>query len=310
MKINKLLILLLAFVGLHSCTEYLDNGTKSPGIEPVETPDFVAGLADDNIKYYIGDTVVLKATLNEVDVTSTTIFKVNGVELKRDYSPRNGNIYVAKNIGEHSVTATLDDLMDSFTFNIEEEPSGNRIEYGGDFYPVSQTVWILHVKDGDPEYFKDANDVLYTLWAMISSELDTNDDVINQFVTFKYIPLNGQNIAFPHQNPAGMVHVGGGYVTINGNDVFNTENVTYNFNSTGNTMPDFNSTPLTGTANYTGLATGENKEAELFWEGDYYYLGSNLMGSKGKSAKSLSINDFKSVSKDQINQIKNLKTIK
>src|SRR5690554_8133496 len=82
-----------------------------------------------------------------------------------------------------------------------------------------------------------------------------------------------------------MIHVGGGYVTINGNDVFNTGNVIYNFAGTGNTMPDFNSTPPVGTANYTGLATGQNKEAELFWEGDYYYLEINLTGSKGAKAK-------------------------
>src|SRR5690554_3386673 len=108
-----------------------------------------------------------------------------------------------------------------------------------------------------------------------------------------------------------MIHVGGGYVTINGNDVFDTEDANYNFAGTGNTMPDFNFNPPTGTANYTGLATGGNKEAELFWEGDYYYIETNLTGgAKGKSAKSLSINDFKSVSKDQINQIKNLKIIK
>ena len=118
MKIYKLLILLLVFIGLHSCTEYLDNGTKSPGIEPVETPDFIAGLADESIEFHVGDTIVLKATLNEVDVSSTSIFKVNGVELKRDYSPKNGNIYIAKNSGEHSVTATLDDFMDAFTFTV------------------------------------------------------------------------------------------------------------------------------------------------------------------------------------------------
>src|SRR5690554_5165721 len=116
MKIYKLLILLLAVTGLHSCTEYLDNGKKYTGPEPGEIPEFVAGLADESIKYYVGDTVVLKATLNDVDVTSTTIFKVNGIELKRDYSPKNGNIYVARNIGDHSVVATLDDFMDSFTF--------------------------------------------------------------------------------------------------------------------------------------------------------------------------------------------------
>lgn len=126
MKIYKLLILLLAFIGLHSCTEYLDNGKNNTERDPAETPEFVAGLADENIKYYVGDTVVLQATLNDVDVTSTTIFKVNGIELKRDYNPKNGNIYVAKNIGDHSVVATLDDFMDNFTFTIIEDEKGTR----------------------------------------------------------------------------------------------------------------------------------------------------------------------------------------
>lgn len=309
MKIYKLLILLLAVTGLHSCTEYLDNGKNNTGPEPGEVPEFVAGLADESIKYYVGDTVVLKATLNDVDVTSTTIFKVNGIELKRDYNPKNGNIYVAKNIGEHSVVATLDDFMDSFTFTIlkkeGEEPTGNRIEYENKAYPVSETLWILHVEDGEPEYFKDEDDNLFTLWGMISSEYDSNDEVLHQFVTFAYIPLDGQNIALPYQ-AAEMIHVGGGYVTINGNDVFNTGNVIYNFAGTGNTMPDFNSTPPVGTANYTGLATGQNKEAELFWEGDYYYLEINLTGSKGAKAKNTKslISDIQSLPKSQIKNLK------
>lgn len=314
MKIYKLLILLLVITGIYSCTEYLDNGKNTTGPEPVETPEFVAGLADDSIKYYVGDTIVLKATLNEVDVTSTTIFKVNGIELKRDYSPKNGNIYIAKNLGEHSVVATLDEFMDNFTFTIieeEEEPTGNRIEYDGEFYPVSETLWILHVEDGEPEYFKDEDDNLFTLWGMISSEYDSNDEVLHEFVTFAYIPLDGQNIALPYQNPAEMIHVGGGYVTINGNDVFDTEDANYNFAGTGNTMPDFNSNPPVGAANYTGLATGENKEAELFWEGDYYYTETDLTGAKGTKAKNTKslISDIQSLSLPK-SQIKNLKITK
>src|SRR5690606_41621975 len=99
MKIYKLLILLLAVTGLHSCTEYLDNGKNNTGPEPGEVPEFVAGLADESIKYYVGDTVVLKATLNDVDDTSTTNFKVYGIELKHDYSSIYGNKYIVRNIG-------------------------------------------------------------------------------------------------------------------------------------------------------------------------------------------------------------------
>lgn len=68
---------------------------------------------------------------------------------------------------------------------------------------------------------------------MISSEYDSNDDALHQFVTYTYVPLNGQTLHFlikkSNRNDS---HVGGGYVTINGNDVFNTGNVIYNFAGT------------------------------------------------------------------------------
>src|SRR5690606_9546413 len=204
-------------------------GTKKSGPETSETRGFEGGVADEAAKTYVGDTVVLKATLNEVDVTSTTIFKVNGVELKRDYSTKNGNIYVAKSTGEHSVVAVLDEFMDSFTFTIlkEEgsEPTGNRIEYNGKVYPVSETIWALHVNsDGEPGYFEDEDENIYTLWGMISYEYDSNNEILHEFATFTYVPLNGQNIALPFQNPTGMIHIEGS-VIINGNGVFDTEDV-------------------------------------------------------------------------------------
>lgn len=35
----------------------------------------------------------------------------------------------------------------------EPKPTGNRIEYENETYPVSETLWILHVKDQEFPYF-------------------------------------------------------------------------------------------------------------------------------------------------------------
>src|SRR5690554_1229595 len=120
MRIYKLLILMMVFFGLHSCSEYWDNGKRHPGPEPAETSEFKADLYVPGVKH-IGDTIMLKAELDGVDVSTTTIFKVNGVELKRDYSPLNGNRYIARQIGQYNVVATLDDFTDSFTFEVIRE---------------------------------------------------------------------------------------------------------------------------------------------------------------------------------------------
>src|SRR5690606_9159569 len=126
MKNYKLLILLLTFIGIGACTtEYLDNGERTDGKEDPEVPDFKAMLVDNDAEY-VGDTFVFEATLNGVDVTSTTTFSVNGKELKRDGNPKNGNIFVATEEGEYEVEASLDSYTDSFEFTViakeEEEP--------------------------------------------------------------------------------------------------------------------------------------------------------------------------------------------
>src|SRR5690606_10954617 len=123
------------------------------------------------------------AKLNNVDVTSTTTFKVNGVELKRDYNPKNGYTYIAVAEGEHTVVATLDNFSYSFTFEVledEPEPTGNRIEYGGESYPVSQTVWMLFTDGNAPAIFTQGG-IDYGVWIMTSSELDSNDEIVNYF---------------------------------------------------------------------------------------------------------------------------------
>lgn len=280
MKIYKLLLLLLVFVGLHSCTEYLDNGTKNTGPEPGEIPEFKAGLADEENKY-VGDTIVLKAELNGVDVTSTTVFKVNGVELKRDYSPKNGNIYVAKSTGEHSVVATLDDFMDSFTFTVikkEEEPDpiNNRIEYNGESYPVNNTFWIVN-GDGDDgvvyleDISVDGETVSCTKWLMVSTDNPNLQNATAFYYNLVYVGLNPDGTpAFPDE---GTIYFQSGLVRVNTTINLEMNDAFYSFNAVTSTNAD-----------YTSEATLENsQEAKLYWNGAYQFGFDDLSAlSKGK----------------------------
>src|SRR5690606_16004892 len=190
MKINKLLFFLLAVFSLNSCVEYVDNGTEPDAPEKPEVQVFVAKLSDDSEGEFVGDEFIFEATLNGVDVTSSTAFKVNGVNAK-------GNVFKAIKEGENAVLATMDNFTSTFRFTVKEkdeeepepEPTGNRIEYDGKSYPVSETVFVLHAPGGVPVTFEDANKNLSTLWVMASSEYDSDDETINQFVNFVYVPL-------------------------------------------------------------------------------------------------------------------------
>jgi len=241
-------------------------------------------LADESIKYYVGDTVVLKATLNDVDVTSTTIFKVNGIELKRDYSPKNGNIYVARNIGDHSVVATLDDFMDSFTFTIieeeeEPEPTGNRIEYDGETYPVNNTFWIVN-GDGDAgvAYLEDISvgteTVSCTKWLIVSTDTPNLQNATAFYYNLVYVSLNPDGTpAFPDE---GTIYFQSGLVRVNTVTNLEMDNASYSFNTVTATNAD-----------YTSEASLENsQEAKLYWNGAYQFGFDDLsVLSKGKSLK-------------------------
>ncbi|UUV22031.1 hypothetical protein [Paenimyroides aestuarii] len=281
--------------------EYVDNGTKPDGPETPEQQVFKAMHSNPEEAKYVNDKFTFEATLNGVDVTSTTKFRVNGVDIP-------GNTYVPFKEGSHSVLASMDDFTASFKFTVLEEdttpePTGNRIEYGGNSYPVSEVLWLVHAENNQIKPYN-RNGVTCTVWAMLAIELDSNDEVINQFLTFTYVPIkaNGK-LAFPNNTPGPFEHLNGGVVTINGNDVFDTANVVYNFAGTGNTSPaDDSPSPWTGTANFTGLATGtgSGNSAELFWNGTWNGGGRNLL-AKAKMGNILNGFDVK--------QIKNFKTI-
>jgi len=110
MKINKLLFFLLALITFNSCVEYVDNGVKPDGPEQPEEQNYTAAQANPEAKY-VGDDFEFKATLNGVDVTSTTKFKVNGTDIK-------GKVYVPHKTGRHSVIATMDDFTANFNFTV------------------------------------------------------------------------------------------------------------------------------------------------------------------------------------------------
>ena len=313
MKINKLLFFLLAVFSLNSCVEYVDNGTIPTGPEIPEELKFVAVHSNPNEAKYIGDKYEFTAALNGVDVTKSTKFKVNGTTMP-------SNTYTPVKTGSHTVIATMDDYTATFKFIVEEkeeepepEPTGNRIEYDGKAYPVSEVLWLVHAEGGKIMAYN-RNGVTCTVWAMMAVELDPNDDekVINQFLTFAYVPIktNGK-LAFPNNTPGPFEHLDGGVVTINGNDVFDTTNITYTFAGTGNTAPaDDAPTPWSGTANFTGLATGANSgnSAELFWNGAWNGGGRNLlakakMGNIMNGFDAKQIKNFKNINSAQVLKI-------
>src|SRR5690606_37668308 len=202
MKINKLLFFLLAVFSLNSCVEYVDNGTKPDGPEKPEEQKYTAEHSNAEEAKYVGDVFKFTAMLNSVDVTSTTKFKVNGTDIK-------GNTYTPHKTGSHSVIATMDNFTANFKFTVlekeeeEPEPTGNRIEYGGKSYPVSETVWLLNVNDKNQVLIYDVNGTDCTAWGLISVEFDNADKPLHQFTTIAYVPLKSQDeIAFPNESPA------------------------------------------------------------------------------------------------------------
>src|SRR5690606_23339453 len=321
MKINKLLLFLLALASLNSCVEYVDNGVIPPGPEKPEERLYAAEVANPEEAKYVGDKFEFKATLNGVDVTKSSKFKVNGVA-----TTNNASFYIPHKTGSHSVIATMDDYEATFKFTVlekdeeepEPEPTGNRIEYGGKSYPVSETIWALAVDTNNKIMVNPINGIDYSIWIMQTAEFDTNDKIVNLFATIVFVPFkNATTIAFPNDAPSAIIDAKlGGVVTINGVDVLDkVTNSTYTFASTSTssgqdvfTVPQ----PWAGTANYTATATGAGGSAELFWNGSYEAFAQK-MGAK--SVKTININNLKDLDIKKLKnlnetQIKNLKIAK
>lgn len=303
MKINKLLFFLLALASLNSCVEYVDNGKLADGPEKPEELKYTAVHANPEDAKYIGDDFEFKAMLNNVDVTSTTKFKVNGTEIK-------GNIYVPHKIGSHSVIATMDNFTATFKFTVlekdeEPEPTGNRIDYDGKSYEVKTTLWLLNTKTADNQPYaynvtlQDGSKVLCTRWMMVSTSA-TNITNLQQvidsdyyYVSVVHVPVKSDNsVAFPDET---TTYLYSGNVKID-TDEFVMEDVEYVFNAVTDTNAD-----------YEGEALLDNtKVANLFWNGPYIFSTVDL-GSKPKKSVLSNTNKMEFISK---NQIKNLKIAK
>src|SRR5690606_14300798 len=276
MKINKLLLFLLALVSLNSCVEYVDNGTEPDGPEKPEEQVFVAKLSEESEGEFVGDEFIFEATLNGVDVTSATTFKVNGVDAK-------GNVFKAIKEGENAVLATMDDFTSTFRFTVKEkgeeepeEPTGNRIEYDGDWKPVTNTYWIA---TGDSTNGFDgfnvtpagsSSPVICTKWLIVSMD-DTNPNNAKNlyYVEEVFIPVDMSAtppvVNYPHQATDFYYTQNSGiFFVFDDNDLGMTSN---EFNFISGTLPNAGST-----ANYT--ATGDladSKEGKLFWNGAYIF---------------------------------------
>lgn len=316
MKINKLLFFLLALVSLNSCVEYVDNGTKPDGPETPEQQVFKAELSNPEEAKYIGDVFMFKATLNGVDVTSTTKFKVNGTNIT-------GSNYTPVKTGDHSVVATMDDFTANFKFTVLEEdttpePTGNRIEYDGDWKPVTNTFWAITVNAQNQiqpyNYTHQGNTVLCTRWLIISADESDPADIgtaANTHYMLVYVPVDTSvtpnAIVYPHE--AQQMFTAGGYVTFDGNaNEYAVETNTYNFVS--GARPQSGGI---GTADYTADTTLENNPnmAKLFWNGQYTYASVPAPAPKGTNVNNnLNLNKIKNLKTLSPTEIKNLKIAK
>lgn len=319
MKINKLLFFLLAVFSLNSCVEYVDNGTKPDGPEPPEEQKYTAEQANPDEAKYVGDVFKFKAMLNGVDVTATTKFKVNGTNIS-------GNSYTAVKVGANSVIATMDNFTATFKFTVleeeeeEPEPTGNRIEFDGDWKPVTNTFWAITINAQNQiqpyNYTHQGNPVLCTRWLLISadeSDASKIGSAANTHYMLVYVPVDTSvtpnAIVYPHE--AQQMFTAGGYVTFNGNaNEYEVETNTYSFVS--GTDPQSGG----GTANYTADTTLKDNPnmAKLFWNGSYDYLSTAAPGPKGTSINNLKLgaNQIKNLKLKSLdlNQIKNLKIAK
>lgn len=302
MKINKLLFFLLALISFNSCVEYVDNGSKPDGPEKPEEQKYTAEQANPEDAKYIGDIFEFKAMLNGVDVTATTKFRVNGTNIS-------GKTYTPAKIGDHSVIATMDNLTATFKFKVldkedeEPEPTGNRIEYGGDWKPVTNTFWAITVNAQNQiqpyNYTHQGNPVLCTRWLIISVDESDPTDIgtaANSHYMLVYVPVDTSvtpnAIVYPHE--AQQMFTTNGYVTFDGNaNEYEEETNTYSFVS--GTAPASG----IGMANYTADTTlKDNTEiAKLFWNGSYEYLSTPAPGPKGTTVNNLKLD---------ANKIKNL----
>ena len=306
MKLYKLLLFLLAFISLNSCAEHTDNGIEPEPDKPVEEV-YTAEVANPEEAKYVGDKFVFKAILDNVDVTTKSKFKVNGVPVTGDT-----DYYIPHKTGEHSVIATMNNYTADFKFTVLEEgdepgETGNRIEYDGNSYPVSETVWALALDESDEIYKVPVNGVDYCAWLMQSTEYDKGKE-LHQFYSVVLAPIDNGSVFLPFAKPNDILNVEGG-ILINGEEVFEVDNVDYVFANSGNTMPTGN-TGTKGTANYTGLAKdeGNTESAKIFWNGEYLFASFKVQSPKGaKIISSLKDIELSTISK---NQIKNLKIAK
>ena len=289
MKINKLLFFLLAVFSLNSCVEYVDNGTLPTGPELPEELKFVAVHSNPNEAKYIGDKFEFTAALNGVDVTKSTKFKVNGTTMP-------SNSYTPVKTGPHTVIATMDDYTATFKFTVEEkdeepEPTGNRIEYDGDWKPVTNTFWVIYTNAAGgilsyPVPTQGGGTVACTKWILVSADESDPAKIqtaANSHWMEVYVPIDLTDPANPvlvFPQDAQQIALNGGTVTFNGvTNTFDANANEYKFVS-GTEAADFGET---GTANYTAETDLENsKIAELFWNGQYTWLRT-VQPAKGKT---------------------------
>lgn len=289
MKINKLLFFLLAVISLNSCAEYVDYGVLPEGSIPM---DFKANVKPTAAKY-VGDTFEFEAKLNNTPVTPSTTFKVNGNEIS-------GYTYVPLAETEYTVVATFEipgsaAKVATFKFKplkkptTEPEPepgTGNRIVYNGQSKSVNTTYWVVYGEENSqgisvytyPIPVQGGGTVECSKWIMVSADNANIAQANNLYYTEVYVPLQGENVVFPHQTTQSMLDYG--VVVFNG-AANEFEMMSNGYTFTSGTLPDAGAT-----ANYTGQSTLDNNQtAKLFWNGSYIFDIIGEEGAKGLSSK-------------------------
>src|SRR5690606_21587762 len=171
------------------------------GPEKPEEQIYAAEVANPEEAKYIGDKFEFKATLNGVDVTKSSKFKVNGVA-----TTNNASFYIPHKTGSHSVIATMDDYEATFKFTVlekdeeePEEPTGNRIEYDGKSYPVSETMWLVDINAQNQIRKYTRNGVDCTLCALYSRDVDNSHTppvIVNQMIPAAYVPRKAASAVY------------------------------------------------------------------------------------------------------------------
>lgn len=270
MKLYKLLFFFFALITFNSCAEYVDYGVKPE--EPTNY-NFKASLKATTAKY-VGDEFEFMGTLNDVDVTKSVKFKVNGNSIL-------GKTYIPQNEGDYTVTASyevagLDPLTSTFKFKVlkkeetPEEPKGNRIEYDGKIYELTSSVLFLEGENFDKPavVYEDESGQKYAGWNLFASDVNPIINTAKYSISVQLLtPLNTDGTTVLPYNKGTLI--AGGMLVIDGSPVqLDSSTVGMSFSK-----GTFDKNNMTGNYGFNIVAKDtKKKDVKVFWDGDFFVV--------------------------------------